>query len=615
MGLDLREVPGPGNTLDVFVQPGYAWDGFGRAIVVPEPHRIAGALFAAIDGEFVPGNPPRLVEVWISYTETATKGPRPGFEECESGPAFARVLESYRVEVGRRATLASQRDSITIAGRSIDASQALITFDPAAPELDDASVPHQDFPDAGTTARWLLPIGMVAWEPGNPGHFVERDAAALARHVRARQYAGVVAGSIEATGGYVRVHDRAADYSPFFTPDELLWVEGTLRVDGGARLYGPNALEFVRSHTETPRQPFQMLRRDDATGAKLQAVIGEETTGVNRFAVGHKTGVDPATNLDIHAETLVVTDAGRVGIGTSTPGAPLHVTADGIQIGTSTDPTDNFHVQVNADGPQGLRVYNGDMGAGTHVASFTQTGRLGIGTNDPTNLLHVNGDLGLRQNRLYMSGGANNWASITFNAHHSADGGSWVFPDPAVPAVTIEMDAAGGPSRFEVYSTILGDNTAWRSRLRVDGHNGNVGMAAVEGNVGIGTYIPAAKLDVRGEIVFASNLRPVGASTGVRVVWGRVNSDGSVADGDGFTVTRIGDGQYEVFFLAPFPSPPAVIAGSIFGAFGATGGAAVNTRENALVDRILTTATIITTGDVNGNLTDSNFSFLAIGSR
>ncbi|MET1000681.1 MAG: hypothetical protein ABWZ15_02630, partial [Acidimicrobiia bacterium] len=186
LGLDLREVPGPGSTLDVFVQPGYAWDGFGRAIVVPEPHRIAGALFASIDGEFVPGNPPRLVEVWISYTETATKGPRPGFEECEGGPSFARVLESYRVEVGRRATLATQREPITIAGRSVDASQALITFDPAAPELDDASVPYQDFPEPGTTARWLIPIGLVSWEPGNPGHFVERDEPALARHVRAR---------------------------------------------------------------------------------------------------------------------------------------------------------------------------------------------------------------------------------------------------------------------------------------------------------------------------------------------------------------------------------------------------------------------------------------------
>ena len=411
------------------------------------------------------------------------------------------------------------------------------------------------------------------------------------------------------------MHDRAADYSPFFTPDELLWVEGALRVDGGARLYGPNALEFVRSHTEAPRQPFQMLRRDDATGARLQAVIGEETTGVNRFAVGHKTGVDPATNLDIHAETLVVTDAGRVGIGTSTPIAPLHVTADGIQIGTSTDPTDNFHVQANADGPQGLRVYNGDMGAGTHVASFTQTGRLGIGTNDPAQLLHINGDLGLRQNRLYVSGGRNNWSSITFNAHRSADGGSWVFPDPAIPAVTIEMDAWAGRSRFEVWSTLLGDNTAWRSRLRVDGHNGNIGMAAVEGNVGIGTYGPAAKLDVRGEIVFASNLHPVGANSGVRVVWGRVSGAGTVADGDEFTVVRLGTGRYQITFLAPFPSPPAVIPGDVWGSFDQIGGVAVDPRRNALVDQILPTSTIIATGDEAGDLLDSNFSFLAIGSR
>ena len=280
LGLDLREVPGPGNTLDVFVQPGYAWDGFGRAIVVPEPHRIAGALFAAIDGEFVPGNPPRLVEVWIGYTETATKGPRPGFEECEGGPSFARVLESYRVEVGRRATLAAQRDPITIAGRSIDASQALITFDPAAPELDDASVPAPGLPRPGHDRPLVDPDrhGVVGTRQSRPLRRARRSSPSPATCAPASTR-GSSPAPIEATGGYVRVHDRAADYSPFFTPDELLWVEGALRVDGGARLYGPNALEFVRSHTEAPRQPFQMLRRDDATGVKLQAVIGEETTG------------------------------------------------------------------------------------------------------------------------------------------------------------------------------------------------------------------------------------------------------------------------------------------------------------------------------------------------
>jgi hypothetical protein len=615
LGLDLREVPGPNNTLDVFVQPGYAWDGFGRPVVVPEPHKIAGSLFAAIDAEFVPGNPARLVEVWLGYRETQTKGPRPGFEGCEDDSAFARVVESYRVEVGHRTTVASQRDPVEIAGRSMDASQALLTFDPGAAELEDASVPHQEFPPEGVPARWLIQIGVVSWEPGNPGRFVPRDQAALDRNARVRQYCGVVAGSVEANGGHVRVHDRTQPYSPFFTPEELLWVEGALRVDGDARLYG-HRLEFVRSHTESPRLPFHVLRRDDAAGAKLQAVIGDQSAGANRFAVGRKTGVDPNTNLDTHAEDLVVTDSGRVGIGTSQPKALLHMKEDGLQIGTSANADDNFHVQSNTDGPRGLRIYSGDVGAGTHLASFTQSGRLGVGTTDPTTVLDVNGNLGVRQNRLYLSGGARDWSSVTFNAHHSADGQAWVFPDPAKPAVTIEMDAVDGtPPRFEVYSTLPGANTSWRSRLKVFGHTGDIGMALLEGNVGIGTYAPAAKLDVQGEILFAGGLRPVGASTGLRVVWGRVASNGSVAAGDGFTVAHLGAGRYEITFASAFPVPPAVIASKVWGQFDLDGGTAVDPRENALVDRILATAAIVTTGDTAGDLTDSNFSFLAIGPR
>jgi hypothetical protein len=615
LGLNLVEVAGPNSTLDVFVQPGYAWDGFGRPIVLSAPYKISGALFAAIDAEFVAGNPPRIVEVWLSYRETNTRAPRPGFEECDSTSAFARVVESFDVEVGPRTTAASQRSPIEIAGRTMDAAQALRAFDASAAELADSSVPHQTFPSETEPARWLVPIGVVSWEPGSPvGKFVARDAAALDRDARRRQYCGVVAGSIEATDGHVRVHDRGQSYSPFFTPDELLWVEGSLRVDGDARLYG-HRIEFVRSHAETPRLPFHLLRRDDATGVKLQAVIGDQNAGTNRFAVGRKTGVDTTTNLDTHAEDFVVTDVGRVGIGTSQPKALLHLKEDGLQIGTSANPDDNFYIQSNTDGPRALRVYNKDVGAGTHLASFTGTGRVGLGTTDPTNVLHVQGDLGLRQNRLHLSGGTNNWSSIAFNAHRSVDGQSWVFPDPAAPAVTIEMDAAGGPPRFEVYSTLPGANTAWRSRLKVFGHSGDIGMAAPDGNVGIGTYAPTSKLDVNGEIAFAGGLRPVGAPDGVRVLWGRVNENGSIAEGTGFTVAHPSAGRYDITFTAAFPVAPAVLVTKVWMTFGSQGGTGVDTRENALVDQVLATGASVTTGDAAGNLTNSNFCFLAIGSR
>ncbi len=85
LGLDLLEVTGPNASLDVVVQPGYAWDGFGRPIVVPEPAKVPVSRFASFDALFVTGQPPPPaipVEVWIRYDEAMGQGPRPGFETC-----------------------------------------------------------------------------------------------------------------------------------------------------------------------------------------------------------------------------------------------------------------------------------------------------------------------------------------------------------------------------------------------------------------------------------------------------------------------------------------------------------------------------------------------------
>ena len=495
LGLDLDEVAGPNNTVDVFVQPGYAWDGLGRPIVVAEPYKLPASLFAPFDPDVIGGPvpPPVTVEVWLAYDETMTKGPKPGFEICDGVDTFARVREAFRVEVGPRNQLATRRDPIDVAGRTVDAAQALKTFDAAAPELADASVPHQLLPASGEHALWLIPLAWCRGSRARPGSFAQRTAADLVRSERAREYTGVVARSVEATNGHVRVHDRGRPYSQFATL-ELMWVEGDLRLDGDERLYG-GLIEFVHSHSESRPLPFRVLRSDDITGKKLQLSIGAESAGANRLAVGPRT----ATGPDVYAEHLVVTDAGKVGIGTSQPKALLHLKEDGLEIGTSATPEDNFYLQSNTDGPRGLRIYNKDVGAGAHIASFTASGRVGIGTTDPTNVLHVSGSLGIRQNALYVSGDAW-WSSLTFNAHHNAANNAWVFPDPSKPAVTIEMDAVDGPPRFEVYSTTLGNNQGWASRLFVNGHSGDVGIAASGGGVGVGTYTPTAKLDVRGDV-------------------------------------------------------------------------------------------------------------------
>ena len=112
LGLDLTEVDGPNSVTDVYLEPGYAWDGFGRPILVPEPAKLPVALFSPFDAGYVAGNPPGppvLVDVWLAYDETMTQGPRPGFETCDATDAFARVQESFRLEAGPRVALATRR--------------------------------------------------------------------------------------------------------------------------------------------------------------------------------------------------------------------------------------------------------------------------------------------------------------------------------------------------------------------------------------------------------------------------------------------------------------------------------------------------------------------------
>src|SRR5882724_12707581 len=73
IGLDLVEKPRPGggNRVDVFVTPGYAWDGYGRPILVLAPAPVPESLF--VDIKFDPQNPDdrdgkgRLTPVCLQY--------------------------------------------------------------------------------------------------------------------------------------------------------------------------------------------------------------------------------------------------------------------------------------------------------------------------------------------------------------------------------------------------------------------------------------------------------------------------------------------------------------------------------------------------------------------
>jgi hypothetical protein len=326
-GLQLQEVPPPGGGtgVNMFVRPGYAWDGFGRPIVVLAPYPIPPVLFQSF--VYDPANPNGvLVDVWLVYDESRARPPQPGFELCSSDDQSSRVVETFHLEIGPIPTN-QQRDPISVAGRSIDASMAYRSFDANDGLLNDGSVPFQSFPsDDGVPARWLIPLGKVRWQPnktpGQPGNFAKRSQQDLDASQRQRVYIGVVAGSVFAADGSIRLANRTqADATPPPVSDDLVWVEGTIRARGDIRLWNTR-IDFRDAKGDSQSRPCLIDRSDDAgsgtTGLIVQ--IGAAPNGKTRFGVGPlKSG---GTTVD---EKFVVLDNGNVGIGTTSPSQPLEV--------------------------------------------------------------------------------------------------------------------------------------------------------------------------------------------------------------------------------------------------------------------------------------------------
>lgn len=429
IGLTLVETSTPDGTgaVTVTIAPGYAWDGFGRPIIVLAPFQVPADLFKSIvyDGSKDAGPlPGRTYPVWLKYSENPMQPPATGFSNCGATSQNSRVLETFQLVVGDL-NLSAQRDPITIDTWVGDAVDALTAFDPSAAKLTDASIPHQNFPEDNASAVWLVPLGCVQWLPnqvlGQPGSFVataaqsgDPDPVKQAKqnfHAQSdalRQYVSVVAGAVQAPDGLIRLKDRANPPSTVSTTD-LVRVEGNLRVDGDINLLA-GKIDF--EDTSAVDSNFQIQTKPSTNnGLELELVIGNQKAGQNDLAVG-----------------------------------PL-------------DPTGKF----------------------TPLAVALDNGNVGIATTTPTHKLHVNDNSGIRQNRLYVSGGdmqgGNVWCSMTYNAYHKADNSDWVFPDPSRTAVTIEMDDNNGAPRFQVFSTTTTNSKGFALCFAIDGNSGNASFA------------------------------------------------------------------------------------------------------------------------------------------
>jgi hypothetical protein len=469
MGLTLKEVPQPGGAVSVHLLPGYAWDGYGRPVVVLSPYRIPEEKFSGIkfDPAIDSSGEGRLIAVWLRYDETSTRNPPPGFESCDMSDQYSRVVETFRIEIGDHPSVLDRYSAINVAAKSIpDARNALQTFDPSAPLVHDESVPHQTFPEPQDKARWLIPIGYVRWLPmlNQPGHFVARNDKADPKdsdQIRnVRRYIGVVAEGIEAADGRIRMKNRANPFSTTRPSDDLVWVEGNLRIEGDVRLFD-HKLDFRDSQgLDNKGIPLSIQRFDDpGKRGSLRVIIGQANKGENTLAVG------PLNNSGKFAEKVTLRDDGRVGIGTAQPDRLLTIQDDAGAYLNLKDKSGIHEVLLGADGGGGIvsTMTDHDLqlraGKNTIQMIVKADGNIGIGTSSPDRKLTIEG------------------AGGTF-LNVKGDGG--------VHEVLVGADVNGG-----IVSTMTNHDLQLRA-----GVNSTKVVIKADGNVGVGTTSPGFKLDV-----------------------------------------------------------------------------------------------------------------------
>ena len=524
-GIDLASRADAAGAPEYFLTPGVAIDGYGREIVVLTPYKIDAALFAV--------QPTGLVNVWIRYDEVSAGGVRKGFEVCDAVDAYARVTESFAVEVGLRNTTSQREAGVALGDLTFgDARDALGNYLPGPAGLGppiacDGSVAAQFFPLPDDPDIWLIPVGRVPWTQGSPGTVGPPNDTTDKQSMLFRRQAGIVAESIVAANGLLRLRARWTDRVAGQTNDQLcqskalkesdlvrcnnrmrplepIWFDEHTRFRGDARLFGTRIewQETLGTDYLNGGVALALRRRpekNEQNGHDLQMLLGKN--GVNRFVIGGATVVSPPKDpcqieFDFSPAVIVQSDA-KVGIGTeATPlGLPLTLRTTGGN-------GDAIGLQAT-DGSIAWQI---NLGKGRIGLNFTQAdatksnffigndGNVGIGTLAPAAKLDVQPGASPPGNAL----GAGKWLQLG----SGGDAGRVWFQYGAQLAPLMVMSDFDDPSRiqFQQIGNAQEDAPQFQSWI---GHARQLSadIAMMGGNVGIGTTNINRTLHVEGSEV------------------------------------------------------------------------------------------------------------------
>ena len=219
-----------------------------------------------------------------------------------------------------------------------------------------------------------------------------------------------------------------------------------------------NALNIKSSHTSGAG--FTL-----SNSSRWSLISTGETAGAGKNKLGfHLTQAESGSGAS-SGYKMVINDNGNVGIGTNTPSTKLEI-AGNVRINGGEDSGSQLVQWCDNNGHANIAAFDiffktGQNQSRTDSMIIDSSGKVGIGTNDPTNTLHVHGSARIERNghspllQFTDQGSSNRWIGI---------------PD--------------GSQKFSIYA-----NDGSTEQLTID-KDGNVGI----GTTSLGTY----KLNVNG---------------------------------------------------------------------------------------------------------------------